>query len=202
LADSISSFVNELAFVNAARGRAEERQRMADLTVTIRDEHPEDHTAIHALTTAAFAPMPFSDGTEPDVITALRASGDLTLSLVAETFGIVAGHVAFSPATIAGIHDGWFALGPIAVKPVLQRQGIGRTLIGAGLGRLQMLQAKGCVLIGDPRYYGQFGFQGDGRLQHGGLDPALVQWVAFTGQPVPSGTLGFAPAFDLEAPQK
>jgi putative acetyltransferase len=168
---------------------------MASLTIQIRDERPVDHAIIHALTAAAFAPMPFSDGTEPDIIAALRAAGDLALSLVADVGGQVAGHVAFSPATIAGRHDGWFALGPIAVAPALQRQGIGRALITAGLERLQMMQAKGCVLIGNPAYYGRFGFVGDGRLQHAGLDAVIVQWLGFGGQVPPRGELAFAPGF-------
>ncbi len=53
---------------------------MTNPTLTIRDETPADIDAIFALTAAAFAPMPFSDGTEPYIINALRADGDLTLS--------------------------------------------------------------------------------------------------------------------------
>ena len=49
----------------------------------IRDERPGDEDAIHALTAEAFRPMPYSSGTEPAIIRALRASGALTLSLVA-----------------------------------------------------------------------------------------------------------------------
>ena len=50
----------------------------------IRIEAPSDHETIYQLTKAAFAPMAFSDGSEPDRIDALRRDGHLTLSLVAE----------------------------------------------------------------------------------------------------------------------
>ncbi|MGL5010052.1 MAG: GNAT family N-acetyltransferase, partial [Paracoccaceae bacterium] len=102
---------------------------MAGVTLHIRDERPTDHRAIHDLTAAAFAPMAFSDGTEPAIIAALRADGDLVLSLVAEDAGFIIGHVAFSPVTVAGVHGGWFGLGPIAVRPGWQRRGVGGALI-------------------------------------------------------------------------
>ncbi len=119
----------------------------------IRHERPGDEEAIHRLTTAAFAPMPFSNGSEAPIIRALRESGDLTLSLVAEEDGTVIGHVAFSPVTIAGIHEGWFGLGPVSVWPERQRQGIGKALILKGLESLKERSARGCALIGNPEIY-------------------------------------------------
>jgi predicted N-acetyltransferase YhbS len=50
---------------------------------TIRAEVPEDNHAINALTLKAFAPMPFSNGSEAPILRALRRAGELTLSLVA-----------------------------------------------------------------------------------------------------------------------
>ena len=63
----------------------------------IRSEQPADIPLIYQLTDRAFAPMSFSDGTEPAVIDALREAGDLTLSLVALKDNTLVGHVAFSP---------------------------------------------------------------------------------------------------------
>ncbi|MBB3646222.1 putative N-acetyltransferase YhbS [Rhizobium sp. BK619] len=83
----------------------------------IRCETPADIDAIHDLTSIAIAPMPYSDGTESEIIRKLRASGDLTISLVAEDDGEIRGHVSFSPVTINGVRGGWFGLGPISVKP-------------------------------------------------------------------------------------
>ncbi len=164
----------------------------------IRPERPEHEDHIHHLTQAAFAPMAFSDETEAEVIRVLRASGDLTLGLVAERVGDVVGHIAFSPVTIDGHHDGWFGLGPISVRTDLQRQGIGKALVSAGLAALRARGARGCAVIGNPDIYGRIGFTSDGQMSHGALDPWLVQGMAFAG-PLPKGELKFARAFDQEA---
>lgn len=116
----------------------------------IRGERPADDLAIHELTRVAFEPMPFSSGTEAPIIRALRASGDLTLSLVAEDDGVIVGHIAFSPVTIDGVHAGWFGLGPISVSADRQRQGIGKALIARGLELLRQQGAAGVALIGNP----------------------------------------------------
>ncbi|GEK21031.1 GNAT family N-acetyltransferase [Cellulomonas xylanilytica] len=161
----------------------------------IRPERPDDVDAIDRLTTVAFEPQPFSDGSEAPIVRALRASGDLTLSLVAEDDGGVVGHVAFSPVTIDGSHDGWFGLGPISVRLDLQRRGIGRAMVTEGLRRLRDQGARGCALIGDPEIYRRMGFTADGALTHLDLDPTAVQHVTFGG-PSPRGELRFARAFD------
>lgn len=160
----------------------------------IRAETPADHAAIHALTEAAFAPMPFSDGTEPAIVDALRRDGDLTISLVAEDAGEVIGHIAFSPVTIDGNHGAWFGLGPISVRADRQRQGIGKALIRRGLEMLEGQGAAGCALIGDPAVYSRAGFVSDGRLRYQNLDTRLVQHIVISGPP-PAGILKFAPAF-------
>lgn len=164
----------------------------------IRNEKPHDHEAIHALTARAFETMPFSDGSEAPIIRMLRASGDLTISLVAEENGEVVGHIAFSPATIDGRHDGWFGLGPVSVEPTRQKRGIGRTLIEEGLSLLKERGARGCALIGSPDFYSRFGFRSDGRLAYGSLDKSYIQWIVLEGQP-PIGELKFAPAFSSDA---
>ncbi|MBB3612350.1 N-acetyltransferase [Rhizobium sp. BK602] len=160
----------------------------------IRAEAPADIEAVDTLTRVAFAPMPFSDGSEVDILRALRASDDLTISLVAEENGMVVGHVAFSPVTIDGVHDGWFGLGPISVAPDRQRQGIGKALIAKGIALLDERAARGCALIGNPDVYRHAGFESDGRLTYENLDTRLVQRLVLRG-PAPSGRLQFAPAF-------
>jgi len=163
--------------------------------VQIRIERPADDVAIHELTSAAFEPMPFSSGTEAPIIRALRASGDLTLSLVAEDDGAIVGHIAFSPVTIDGVHAGWFGLGPISVRADRQRRGIGKALIARGVELLREQGASGVALIGNPDIYGRVGFESDGLLAYGDLDRRLVQRLVLSGPP-PRGELKFAPAFD------
>lgn len=163
-------------------------------TLLIREERPGDEDAIHALTAAAFAPMAFGDGSEAAIIGALRRSGDLAMSIVAEEEDAIIGHVAFSPVMIEGRHDGWFGLGPIAVRADRQRRGIGRALIARGLDMLRDRGANGCALIGNPAIYRGSGFLSDGGLSHGPLDRAYVQRIVFSG-PAPHGELAFAAAF-------
>lgn len=129
------------------------------MDVIIRPETERDHAAIYDVTKRAFAPMPYSDGDEQDVIDRLRAAGALAISLVAERDGVVVGHVAFSPAFAADGSGGWFALGPVSVEPGLQRQGVGKMLINAGIQMLRERDAAGCVLVGNPKYYSRFGFK-------------------------------------------
>ncbi len=161
----------------------------------IRPETPRDHQAIHRLTKTAFEPMSFSDGTEADCINSLRDDGDLTLSLVATNDTGVIGHIAFSPAFIDGVSNGWFGLGPVAVWPHLQNRGIGGALIDTGLRQLRRIKASGCVLIGDPEYYSRFEFRSDGGLAYRDLPTKYVQWLAFDGAR-PFGVLKFSPGLE------
>lgn len=173
---------------------------MGDIVYQIKEESPSEYAAIRHVTQAAFAPMSFSSGAEPNIIETLRTEGDLYLSLVAIGQGRLLGHCAFSAVEISGAAGNWYALGPIAVRPSDQRKGIGRALITEGLSRLKTQGAQGCVVIGNPQIYGRFGFQSDGQLIYGVLDTALLQRVIFQG-PAPAGHISFAPAFGLEAPQ-
>jgi len=159
----------------------------------IREEIPADVDAIHALTAEAFAPMSYSDGSEPGIVRALRADGDLSLSLVAEANGKIIGHVAFSEVKLTTPGD-WVGLGPISVSPNEQKRGVGSAMIHAGLDHFRNSGAAGCVLVGDPGYYSRFGFAADGAVSYMGLESRYVQWLAFSAT-TPSGEIQYAPAF-------
>ncbi len=160
----------------------------------IRQEHHKDYQAIHQLTADAFAPMSYSDGSEPTIIDKLRATGKLTLSLVAVKNDNLVGHVAFSPVSIGDSTTVWYGLGPVSVQPDLQRRGIGSALINEGLRILEGMNADGCALIGDPNYYHRFGFVSDGNVHYKGVPDDIVQWKSF-GQQKPKGLLVFGPEF-------
>lgn len=129
------------------------------LTSLVRPEMASDESAIYELTKCAFAPMPFSDGNEQDLINALRDAGALEISLVAESEGQIVGHVAFSPAFAADGAAGCYALGPVSVDPEVQKKGIGSRLIKQGLAMLNDRDASACILVGNPNYYARFGFE-------------------------------------------
>ena len=165
----------------------------------IRAETPDDEHAIHRVTKAAFTNVSHTRGMEAQIVCKLRKDGDLRLSIVAEVNGKIVGHVAFSPITVAGRHDDWFGLGPVAVRPDMQRRGIGSALVTCGLTELRAAGAKGCALVGKPRFYKRFGFKSDGMIVFRGLPARLVQRLVFVGD-IPSGVLAYAPAFDLANP--
>jgi putative acetyltransferase len=125
----------------------------------IRNEIESDIKAIAEVTEAAFKTCPYGNHTEQFIINALRATGALTVSLVAQIDGTVVGHVAFSPVTISDGSPDWYGLGPVSVLPKHQRQGIGTALIREGLSLLKAREGKGCVLVGEPAYYQRFGFR-------------------------------------------
>src|SRR5262245_10402186 len=162
----------------------------------IRDERPEDATAIGAITQTAFAGKHYSDQTEHRVIEGLREAGALTLSLVAVRNEEIVGHIAFSPVAIEDRASDWYGLGPVSVTPELQGLGIGAALIREGLDRLKDIGARGCVLLGDPRYYGRFGFINDPKLTYSGGPPTAFQRLLLEPRP-PKGEVTFHPAFDV-----
>lgn len=160
----------------------------------IRDELPGDFKVISEITADAFRNHPHGSGREPFIIEALRSAGVLTASLVAEAAGAVVGHVCFSPVGISDGAQGWHTLGPIAVRPDRQRGGIGQALVRAGLDRLSALGAAGCLLVGDPAYYGRFGFRRADGLSIPGV-PAEYFMVLPLGGGVPAGSVQIHRAF-------
>jgi Predicted acetyltransferase len=163
--------------------------------VQIRPERSEDFDAIRSLTTAAFKDMLYSSQTEAAIVDALRNAGALTISLVAVQGSDIVGHVAFSPVTINDEAQGWYGLGPVSVRPDQQRKGIGQALIHEGLNCLQRMNANGCVVLGDPGYYGRFGFKNDPQLRYADAPSEYFQCLAFT-SPIPRGAVGYHPAFN------
>ena len=85
-----------------------------------------------------------------------------TISLVAESEGIVVGHVAFSPVTIDNDRNfRGYILAPLAVKPDFQKRRIGSKLIESGMQQLLKMGVNILFVYGDPEYYSKFGFSAD-----------------------------------------
>jgi putative acetyltransferase len=165
------------------------------MNIQIRDEQNTDIQAIFDLTQKAFNDVEHSSHTEQFIVNALRESKQLTVSLVAETQGKIIGHIAFSPVSISDGTTGWYGLGPISVLPEYQGKGVGSKLMKEGLDKIKILNAKGCVLLGDPNYYGKFGFKADTRLILEGVPAEYFQILAFTDY-IPSGYVIYSDAFN------
>lgn len=65
----------------------------------------------------------------------------------------------FWPIVIGKTATPAILFGPIAVEPSLQGKGIGRALLRHGLAEAKHLGHHICVLVGDPAYYGPYGFE-------------------------------------------
>ena len=160
----------------------------------VRPEAHGDLDAIREVNVAAFRGHPSSEQTEHLIVEALRSADALELSLVAESDDEVAGHIAFSAAGIGGASTGWFLLGPVAVLPARQGEGIGRMLVEAGLAALRARGACGCVLVGDPAFYGRFGFRTYPGVTWHGVPDENVLCHLMSGE-MPTGEVAYHPAF-------
>lgn len=168
------------------------------MTLSIRTETPADIAAIHALTTAAFATAGHSSDTEQYIVDALRERGELSISLVADAAGEVIGHVAVSPVSVSDGSSGWYGLGPISVLPERQGQGIGAALMRAAIEALRQQHARGCVLLGEPAYYGRFGFRAEPGLVLPGVPAEYFQALCLQ-PPLAQGEVRYSQAFEATA---
>ena len=87
----------------------------------IRPEDPSDAAAVRKVNEAAFG-----SSLEADIVEKSRKGSNLLVSLVAELDGEIVGRTLFSPVTIEAYQGIRITgLGPTAVTPIRQRQGIG-----------------------------------------------------------------------------
>ena len=124
--------------------------------ISIREERPEDVPAVRAVNEMAF-PEPV----EADIVDKIRAACRETLSLVAADGDTIVGHIFFSPVNVTEDHGSLqgMGLGPMAVVPERQRQGIGSQLVEAGLREMRARQCPFVIVLGHPEYYPRFGFR-------------------------------------------
>lgn len=120
----------------------------------LRPEEKEDWWEVEALYDLCFAP-----GRE--ALSSYRLRDDIDpvkeLSLVArDTDGILGGAIRFWPVSVADRRA--LLLGPVAVHPTRQGEGLGGSLIRDSLFRAKEHGWERVMLVGDAPYYGRFGF--------------------------------------------
>lgn len=132
--------------------------------ITLAQETEQDWWEVEALYDLCFAP-----GREALSSYRLRDNVDpvATLSLVArDGAGILAGAIRFWPVQIGPIQV--LLLGPVAVHPTHQGEGLGGVLIEDSLQRAAKLGWARVLLVGDAPYYKRFGFE---KLAHVHMPP-------------------------------
>jgi len=120
--------------------------------IEIREENPGDIIAIRDVNKRAFG-----QDQEGNIVDALRSNRAALLSLVATLNGRVVGHIMYSPVSVGELEGA--ALGPMAVLPEHQRQGIGSRLIEVGNQRFKESGCPFIVVVGHADYYPRFGFR-------------------------------------------
>jgi putative acetyltransferase len=126
------------------------------IEIDIRSESPGDALEIRTLVAAAFGP----DSDTADFVEAVRAQAEVCLAEIATRAGAVVGHAQWCVAPL--IVDGGRVRGAyltcLSVEPSLHGGGIGSHLVRSGLARLSKAGYAAASLLGDPAYYGRFGF--------------------------------------------
>lgn len=128
--------------------------------VDIRESTSGDVAAIEALYRDAFP----DEDLVPLVRDLLQEPAGV-LSLVAEVGAALVGHAAFTRCALAGDRDAAALLGPLAVAPAHQRQGLGSALVREGLRRSDDVGVRHVCVLGDPAWYGRLGFGPEARVR-------------------------------------
>ncbi len=125
--------------------------------IEIRTATADDVTDISVLLVSVFRQR-----NEAQLVKALRSEGSVAAELVAADAQGLVGHVCLSRLMAP---QKWLALAPVSVRNEQQGQGIGADLVRHALDAARRAQADAVVVVGDPRYYGRFGFVFDGPSQ-------------------------------------
>jgi putative acetyltransferase len=161
----------------------------------IRPERDEDAAAVRRVHETAFP-----TAAEANLVDRLRAGGKAVIALVAEDGDSIVGHILFSPIALDPL-AGTVGLGlaPVAVLPDHEKHGLGRRLIQNGLAECRAWGAGFVVVIGDPPYYGRFGFEPaekHGLRNEYGAGEGFMVFELTSGALPPPGTLvKYAPEF-------
>jgi putative acetyltransferase len=144
----------------------------------VRQETEDDYDAIRRVHMEAFARSGLTAPRPPEValVDELRASPAFIpeLSLVADNGHLVVGHVIATRATLGPEASPVLGLGPLAVLPSHQRQGVGVALMEALIGAVDARGEPLTVVLGDPAYYHRFGF---GLASTFGIEPPDPAWA-------------------------
>ena len=126
------------------------------LNVSVCEERRCHIADIHDLVRAAFG-----QNDEAILVDRLRDAGALVVSMVLVVNHEPVAHAAASPMSwsCGTNRTVVFALAPVSVKPEKQRMGYGSRIVRATIDRCRAAGGDILTVLGDPSYYGRFGFK-------------------------------------------
>ncbi|RZS41152.1 putative acetyltransferase [Herbihabitans rhizosphaerae] len=168
----------------------------------IRRSHDDESATIRAVHAEAFRDKdkPDVEPIEAPLVDQLRESGAWLppLSLVAVDGEEIIGHVVCTRGTVGTVPA--LGLGPIGVLPSRQGTGVGNALMHAVVAAADALDEPLIALLGEPKFYGRFGFVTS--TEHG-IEPPEAAWGAYfqvrtleAHRPEITGTFRYAEPFE------
>jgi putative acetyltransferase len=160
--------------------------------VSVRQAVPGDRTAIFGVVERAFGRVH-----EADLVERVVADGEQLLELVAEKDGRIVGHVLFSRLLVdpEGTPFDAVSLAPLAVDPTYQGHGVGSALVRRGHEILRERGEKLSIVVGDPAYYGRFGYARAGAEKFKSDYQGDAMQALYWGEAPTSGQLAHPRAF-------
>jgi len=129
----------------------------------IRPEKPSEFKIIYDLVKVAFLTAQVSNGDEQNFIDRLRASSGYIpeLALIAEQDGQIIGHIMLTKTYVygPGTKHEVLLLAPLAVALEYRCRGVGSKLVLESFRLAKKLGYKAVLVVGNPAYYGRFGFK-------------------------------------------
>lgn len=122
--------------------------------VLVRNSRAEDIGQFKKLYSSAFP-----DEDLYPLVESLLAESIKTLSLVGVLNKKIVSHILFTMGSVSGCSGEVALMGPIAVYPEHQNEGLGTALINDGLSTLKKNGLIKVYVFGAPAYYGRMGFK-------------------------------------------
>jgi putative acetyltransferase len=137
------------------------------VTPSIRATRPGDEAGILRVVADAFSHRGTRD--PADELTIVRETWSASerrglIELVADEGGTVVGHLQAAPGRLDGIDTRAAGVAPVSVGATSQARGVGTALMWALIGAAEDRRWPLLVLLGQPAYYGRFGFVAAGPL--------------------------------------
>jgi predicted N-acetyltransferase YhbS len=126
-------------------------------------EKPDDRDEVEFLFDLAFAPgrTALSSYRLRDCVPPV---GELSL-VARDEYDVIAGAIRYWPVRVGAAGTPALLLGPVAVHPTRQGEGLGALLIAESLERARGIGWSRVILVGDEPYYRRFGFSREAAMR-------------------------------------